>query len=83
MVMIPLRVLADGVTKSAEMQVGERIWVIMTSGLGNPGIYGLTNPRKEDTFGLRNQPTTCRWAGWWSQVLLTFQRDDFVIQTWL
>lgn len=61
MVMIPLRVLADGVTKSAEMQVGERIWVIMTSGLGNPGIYGLTNPRKEDTFGLRNQPTTCRW----------------------
>jgi hypothetical protein len=25
MVMIPLRVLADGVTKSAEMQVGERI----------------------------------------------------------
>lgn len=41
------------VTKSAEMQVGERIWVIMTSGIGNPGIYGLTKPRKEDTFGLR------------------------------
>ena len=50
MVMIPL----------TEMQVGERTWVIMTSGLGNPGIYGLTNPRKEDTFGLRIQPTTCR-----------------------